>query len=213
MSSQLHNWIWIVLGSYLLGSIPFGLILARVLGGKDVRATGSGNIGAANVTRVAGTAAGVLTLLLDAAKGAFPVWLAARISNGQATWMMAACLAAITGHCFSVWLKFRGGKGVATGAGAFLFIAPLAAAAALCLFIIVVIIWRFSSLGSISAAAAMPLLVYLLWAPGYAPPPVISIGTFLAAVLIVARHQANLRRLLHGEEPRFTFNRKDRDPA
>jgi glycerol-3-phosphate acyltransferase PlsY len=208
MSSQLHNGIWIVLASYFLGSIPFGLILAKLLGGKDVRASGSGNIGAANVTRVAGTAAGVLTLLLDAAKGAFSVWLAARLSGGQATWMMAACLAAITGHCFSVWLKFRGGKGVATAAGAFLFLSPLAAAAALCLFIIVVLFWRFTSLGSILAAAAMPLLVYLLWAPGYAPPPVISIGTFLAALLIVVRHHANLRRLLRGEEPRFAFKRK-----
>jgi glycerol-3-phosphate acyltransferase PlsY len=211
MFSQFHHWIWIVPAGYLLGSIPFGLILGRLLGGKDVRAAGSGNIGAANVTRVAGIAAGVLTLLLDGAKGAFSVWLAAWVSGEQASGMMAAGLAAIAGHCFSPWLRFRGGKGVATAAGVFLMICPLAMGVAVILFILVVFFWRYVSLGSISAAAAMPMLVYFLWAPGHAPPPVVSFGTLLAAVLILVRHHANLRRLLQREEPRFVLRRKDPD--
>jgi len=213
MPSPLNHWISSLLAGYLFGSIPFGLILGKLLGRRDVRAAGSGNIGAANVTRVAGAAAGLLTLLLDAAKGAFPVWLAARISGDQASWMMAAALAAIVGHCFPIWLRFRGGKGVATAAGAFFVVCPMAAGAALLLYILVLLFWKYASLGSISAVAAMPLLVYVLWAPGHAPPPVVSFGTLLAAMLIVARHHANLRRLLRGEEPRFTFSRKDQGRA
>jgi len=210
MSPCFHHWLWALPVGYFLGSIPFGLILGKRLGQQDVREAGSGNIGAANVTRVAGAFAGVLTLALDAAKGALPVWLAARVSGNQAAWMMAAALAAIVGHCFSIWLGFRGGKGVATAAGAFLVICPAAAGLAILLFVVVVLFWRFTSLGSITAVAAMPLLVYLLWAPGHAPPLVVSFGTSLAALLIIERHRANLRRLLRGEEPRLTFARKNR---
>src|SRR5712692_4895638 len=112
--------------AYVLGSIPFGLLLSRVFGGGDVRKSGSGNIGATNVARVAGRLPGILTLLFDVAKGAAAVWLAGRVSNESATWMMIAALAALVGHCFPVWLKFRGGKGVATAAGAFLMLSPLA---------------------------------------------------------------------------------------
>src|SRR6266849_164111 len=103
--------------AYLLGSIPFGLLLSRLFGGGDVRKSGSGNIGATNVARVAGPLPGILTLLFDAAKGAAAVWLARRVSNASATWMIIAALAALVGHCFPVWLRFRGGKGVATAAG------------------------------------------------------------------------------------------------
>src|SRR5438270_6391080 len=103
-------------GAYLLGSIPFGLLVTRIFGGGDVRKAGSGNIGATNVSRVAGPVAGILTLLLDVAKGAAVVWIAARVSGESATWTMIAALAAIVGHCFPIWLKFRGGKGVATAA-------------------------------------------------------------------------------------------------
>ena len=210
VSTSIPLWSWIVPGSYLLGSIPFGLILGKVLGRRDVRAAGSGNIGAANVARVAGAGAGVLTLLLDGAKGAFPVWFAARASGENAAMMMAAALAAIAGHCFPIWLKFRGGKGVATAAGAFLVLSPAAMGCAALLFILVVFLWRIVSLASLAAAAAMPLLVYFLWAPHRAPPLIASLGTLLAAVLIFAKHSGNLRRLWRGEEPRFAFGRKDR---
>src|SRR6202521_122135 len=108
--------------AYLLGSIPFGLLLTKLFGGGDVRKAGSVNIGATNVARVAGPLPGILTLLLDAAKGAAAVWLAARFSNESAMWMMIAVLAVLLGHCFPIWLKFRGGKGVATAAGVFLML-------------------------------------------------------------------------------------------
>src|SRR5260370_21038796 len=112
----------LLLVSYLLGSMPFGLILARLFGGADVRKAGSGNIGATNVARVAGPAAGVLTLLLDAGKGTAAVWMAARLTQDDATWMMIGALAALVGHCFPIWLGFHGGKGVATASGIFLYL-------------------------------------------------------------------------------------------
>src|SRR5208282_5271236 len=112
--------------AYLLGSIPFGLLIAHVLGGKDVRKAGSGNIGATNVSRVAGPFAGVLTLVLDAAKGSVAVLTAARLTEDSATWMMLAGLLALLGHCYPLWLHFKGGKGVATAAGVFLVLSPLA---------------------------------------------------------------------------------------
>src|SRR6266849_1304533 len=151
--------------AYLLGSIPFGLLLAKLFGGADVRKAGSGNIGATNVARVAGPLAGVLTLVLDAGKGAGAVLLAERLSNDSATWMMIGAFAALLGHCFPVWLKFQGGKGVATAAGMFFVLSPRACIVAAALFLLVVIFWRYVSLGSVSAAAAMPLLIYFLWAP------------------------------------------------
>src|SRR5260370_13711723 len=138
--------------AYLLGSIPFGLLLSRLFGGGDVRQSGSGNIAATNVARVAGPLPGILTLLFDAAKGAAAVWLTARFSNENATWMIIAALAALFGHCFPVWLKFRGGKGVATAAGAFFMLNPLAPLGSVILFILVVVFWRFVLLGSIFAA-------------------------------------------------------------
>jgi glycerol-3-phosphate acyltransferase PlsY len=194
--------------AYLLGSIPFGLILAKLFGGKDVRKTGSGNIGATNVVRAAGLPAGILTLILDAAKGAVAVFLAAKLSNDSATWMMIAGLAALVGHCFPVWLKFKGGKGVATAAGVFLALCPIAFLGDVILFILIVLFWRLVSLGSIAAAAAMPLLLYFFWAPHHAPPLVITFGALAAALLIVYKHNGNLRRLVEGVEPRFTFSRK-----
>ena len=198
----------IPVGAYLLGSIPFGLLLARVFGGGDVRKSGSGNIGATNVARVAGTLPGILTLLLDTAKGAAAVWLAARISNDSASWMMIAALAALLGHCFPVWLKFRGGKGVATAAGAFLVLCPPALLGSIILFLLVVLFWRYVSLASISAAAAMPLLIYLLWAPHHAPPPIVTFGALAAAAIIVYKHDGNIQRLIQGEEPKFSFSKK-----
>lgn len=197
----------IPLAAYVLGSIPFGLILAKLFGRTDVRKGGSGNIGATNVARVVGPLAGILTLILDVAKGSAAVLLAARLSKDSATWMMIAALAALVGHCFPVWLKFKGGKGVATAAGMFLVLCPLAFLGSVILFVLVVTFWRYVSLGSISAAAAMPLLMYFFWAPRHAPPLVITFGSLAAAVLIVCKHAGNIRRLAQGVEPKFSFGK------
>lgn len=201
----------IPLFAYLLGSIPFGVLLTRAFGKGDVRNVGSGNIGATNVARAAGLFAGVLTLVLDAAKGAGAVLLAEKLSNDSATWMMIAAFAVLLGHCFPVWLKFKGGKGVATAAGIFLALSPLACLAAVVLFILVVIFWRYVSLGSVSAAAAMPLLIYFLWAPRHAPPPSVTLGTVATTLLIIYKHRGNLLRLLEGAEPKFSFSRNKGD--
>jgi acyl phosphate:glycerol-3-phosphate acyltransferase len=200
--------LWIPVAAYVLGSIPFGVLLTKLFGGGDVRAVGSGNIGATNVARAAGPLAGVLTLLFDVAKGAASVWLAARVSNESATWVTIAGVAALIGHCFPVWLGFRGGKGVATAAGVFGVLCPFALLGALVLFIVVFAFWHYVSLASISAAAAMPLLVYFLWAPGHAPPPVVTFGALAAAMLIVFKHDANIQRLVQREEPKFSFSKK-----
>lgn len=200
--------MWIPLAAYLLGSIPFGVLLTKMLGRGDVRKSGSGNIGAANVVRVAGPAAGILTLVLDAAKGAAAVLLAERYTNGSATWMTLAALAALVGHCFPVWLRFKGGKGVATALGVFTVLSPLAALAALTLFVLVVAYWRYVSLGSIFAAAAMPMLIYFLWAPPHAPPLIVTAGTFAASALIVWKHEANVQRLVQGGEPKLSFAKR-----
>ncbi len=198
--------------AYFLGSIPCGLILTKLAGGGDVRKVGSGNIGATNVARAAGPLAGVFTLVLDVAKGAAAVVLAERLSNGSATWMIIAAFTALIGHCFPVWLKFKGGKGVATAAGTFLVLSPAACLGAVLLFLLVVIVWRYVSLGSISAAAAMPLLIYFLWAPHHAPPLAITCGALAAALLIIYKHRGNLQRLVEGVEPKFSFS-KNKDAA
>jgi acyl phosphate:glycerol-3-phosphate acyltransferase len=197
----------LIVAAYFLGSIPFGLLLARLFGKADVRQAGSGNIGAANVTRVAGPVPGIFTLLLDTGKGALALWLAAHFSADNATSMMLAGIFALLGHCFPVWLRFRGGKGVATALGVFLALCSSAALSALAIFLIVVAIWRYVSLGSVAAAAAMPLLMYLLWAPPLAPPLVVTFGTLFATGLVIFNHRGNLQRLLDGTEPRFTFAR------
>lgn len=194
--------------AYLLGSIPFGLLFARLFGGGDIRKAGSGNIGATNVARVAGPLPGILTLIFDAAKGAIAVWLAARLSSESATWMIIAAVAALIGHCFPVWLNFRGGKGVATAAGAFLMLSPLALLGSVILFVLVVAFWRYVSLASICAAASTPLLIYFLWAPHHAPPLAVTFGALAAALLIVFKHDANIQRLVQGEEPKFSFSKK-----
>src|SRR5262250_2995606 len=177
--------LFLIAMAYLLGSIPFGLMLTKIFGGKDVRKSGSGNIGATNVARIVGPAAGILTLLLDTAKGAAAVWLAGRYTEQNAAAIMLAGIAALLGHCFPAWLKFKGGKGVATALGVFVMLSPLAALGGVLFFLIVVLVWRYVSLGSVSAAAAMPLLVYFLWALGHAPPLVVIFGTLFAAGLVI----------------------------
>ena len=202
-------WGLIALG-YLLGSIPFGYLLVRATGGGDIRFQGSGNIGATNVARTSGWSVGVATLLLDAAKGFFAVWLAGHLSAGNVRAMMYAGLAAILGHMFPIWLRFAGGKGVASALGVFLAMCWPAVAAAVVLFLLVAFFWRYISLASISAAAALPLLVYLLYAPGHAPPTPVSLSTLVAAAMVIVKHRDNIERLLAGTEPRFTMNHKKR---
>ena len=206
------TFISIPIGAYFLGSIPFGLLLGKLFGGRDVRSAGSGNIGATNVARVAGPVAGILTLLLDAAKGALAVYLAGRLSEQSSTWMMIAGLCTLVGHCYPIWLGFRGGKGVATAAGVFLVLSPLSFLGAVILFVLVVLYWRFVSLGSISAAAAMPLLIYFFWAPHHAPPYAVTFGSLAAALLIVYKHDANIQRMVQGDEPKFSFSKKQDSP-
>jgi glycerol-3-phosphate acyltransferase PlsY len=135
MMPTIASHFWIPLVAYMLGSLPFGLWLAKLFGGTDIREQGSGNIGASNVTRVVGPLPGILTLILDATKGAFAVWLAGRFMQRSDIWMMAAGLCALMGHCFPIWLKFKGGKGVATALGVFLVICPLAALCRLALLV------------------------------------------------------------------------------
>ncbi len=194
--------------AYLLGSIPFGLLLAKIFGRTDVRKAGSGNIGATNVLRVAGPAAGILTLLFDAGKGWLAVWIASRLMHGSSSMVIAAGFLALVGHCFPVWLRFRGGKGVATAAGIFLALCPEALLAALMLFALVVWYSRYVSLGSLVAAAAIPLLVYLLWAPHFAPPIIVTLGSIAIALLVSYQHRANIGRLMRGEEPPLSVSKK-----
>src|SRR2546428_12049546 len=179
--------------AYLLGSIPFGLLLAKLFGRGDVRKAGSGNIGATNVAGVVGPLAGVLTLVFDTAKGTAAVWLAGRVTSESATWMMIAAFAVLLGHCFPVWLKFKGGKGVAAALGVFLALCPLAAVSALLLFVLCVAYWRYVSLGSVAAAAAVPLLISFFLAPGPAPPIVIDFGTPAGALLRHFKHFRAMR--------------------
>jgi glycerol-3-phosphate acyltransferase PlsY len=204
--------MWIPFAAYLLGSIPFGWILARLFGVADIRAAGSGNIGATNVSRVAGPIAGIVTLALDAAKGAAAVPMAGHFSHASATWTMAAGLCALIGHCYPIWLKFHGGKGVATAAGVFGALCWPALLGALAIFVLVVLAWRFVSLGSLAAAASIPLLMYFLWAPHaaphLAPPLTVTFGTLAASLLVVYKHDANIQRLVEGTEPRFSYGKR-----
>ena len=194
--------------AYLLGSIPFGLILAKLFGGTDVRKAGSGNIGATNVARVAGPLAGVLTLLLDAAKGYAAVGVASRATHGGTNAVVLAGLFALLGHCFPIWLKFRGGKGVATAAGLFLALCPWALAAALLVFALVVSVSRLVSLASLASAASLPLLVYLLWTPHFVPPAIVTFGSLAMSAVVIWQHRGNIGRLARGEEPKFSLRKK-----
>jgi len=189
--------------SYLLGSIPFGYLLVRIFRGEDVRASGSGNIGATNVSRKS-PALGILTLVLDAVKGTVAVWTAYAVAPTYPSMSLAA-LCAVLGHMFPVWLKFRGGKGVATGLGSFIVIAPKAVLVAVGIFIAVVAVFRYVSLGSIVAVAFFPLLVYEMHAYGSAPMALVLMAA--SSLLIIARHQQNIRRLLAGTENRIGAKR------
>jgi glycerol-3-phosphate acyltransferase PlsY len=206
----LNTYWWVPVAAYAIGSVPFGYLIMRRAGQGDIRSVGSGNVGATNVARAAGMGAGALTFLLDAAKGALAVWLAARIADGSANWMMAAALGAMLGHIYPVWLAGRGGRGVSTGVGAFLLICWPAVTAAIIIWLMVMTVSRYVSLASIMAAASLPLLMYFLYAPGHAPSYVVSGGTTAASLMIILKHRANIARLMNGTENRFTFHRSPR---
>ena len=193
----------IAIASYLLGSVPSGYLLVRIFRGEDVRKTGSGNIGATNVSRRS-PALGAATLLLDAAKGFAAVALARRLHPGDTLFLSAAALFAIAGHIFPVWLGWRGGKGVATALGAFLCMAPRPVLLMVTVFVVVVAIFRYVSLGSMVAALCFPLFVIVL--EHYRGSPALLIAA--ACALIVARHHENIRRLLDGRENKFSLGRK-----
>ena len=196
--------LWLIpVVAYFLGSIPFGYLIVKLSRGRDVRESGSGNIGATNVARVAGRGAGLVTLLLDAAKGYFAVWLAMHWFHANIRWTMAAAVLAVAGHMFSCWLRFRGGKGVATGLGVFLPISWQAMAAALVLWLIVLAFWRYVSLASVAAAAALPFLVYAFYAPHHAPPIAVSVSSTVVAALIILKHAQNIQRLIAGKESKL----------
>jgi glycerol-3-phosphate acyltransferase PlsY len=186
----------VVIVAYLIGSIPFGYLIVRGKIGADIRQTGSGGTGATNVSRRAGKVAGVLTLVLDALKGSAAV-LIAELTHSD--WIIAAAaIAVLVGHIFPVWLGFRGGKGVATGAGVFLVLAPVELLCAGVLFLAVVFFTRYVSLGSIVAAATIPLFV---WLQNDSRP--LLIAAILGALLIVFAHRGNIGRLAHGTEARI----------
>lgn len=186
----------VVLG-YVVGSLPFAYLLASGLRGIDLRRVGSGNVGAANVHRSAGLPLAILVVGLDVAKGAGSVILASRFDSGPVA-PVAAGLAAVAGHVYPIWLRFRGGKGVATACGVFATLAPVATAIAACVFVLIVAVSRYVSLGSMVAAAALPPLAWLT----NAPMPVTA-GSIATGVLILARHRANASRLHQGLEPRL----------
>jgi glycerol-3-phosphate acyltransferase PlsY len=182
--------------AYLIGSIPFGYLIVRWQKGIDVRSTGSGGTGATNVMRNLGIAGFIATFILDVGKGILAVMLAGRLTAGDPKWIAASSVAAILGHCFPVWLKFRGGKGVATGVGVFVALAPFQVALVLVIFAVIVAIWRYVSLGSIIATAALPVLIQLMKHP---PLPIV-LGATGAALIIIAMHHANISRLVRGTE-------------
>ncbi len=185
-----------LLAAYLIGGVPFGYFLVRWRTGSDVRSLGSGNIGATNVLRTTGRALGFVTLLLDVAKGFAAVWLASWLTQGSPLWTSAAALAVMAGHAFPVFLRFQGGKAVASFIGAYLYLAPLPLVCVLVVFVAVVAYSRFISLGSVIAAGSFPFAVWLI----LHPPAPVTVSAIAAGAFIVYRHKANIERLRAGTE-------------
>ncbi len=191
------TFVLMLIAAYLVGAIPTGVVLTRLIGAEDVRKSGSGNIGATNVYRVAGKGVGVATLAGDILKGLLPVVVALYLAGSNLQVASVAC-AAFFGHCYPVYLGFRGGKGVATALGIFLVLSPKAVAIAGALFVVLVWKWRYISLGSICAAASIPLLVQV-----FEGRIELTVATLLIAGMVIWRHRSNIQRLVNGTENRF----------
>ncbi|MDX2493467.1 MAG: glycerol-3-phosphate 1-O-acyltransferase PlsY [Desulfuromusa sp.] len=190
----------LILAAYLIGAIPTGVILTRLVGGEDIRSAGSGNIGATNVYRVAGPKLGVITLIGDCLKGVIPLLIAQQGFNLAEYGIALVALAAFIGHCYPVYLGFKGGKGVATALGIFLVLSPLSVLSVLIIFVFTLWKWRYISLASISAAAIIPLLV-LLFEGSFA----LFLTTLIIAALVIWKHRENIERLRGGTENRFNL--------
>jgi len=188
----------LVVLAYFVGSIPCAYIFVRYVTGRDVRTEGSGNVGATNALRSAGWKVGVSVTILDTAKGSLAVW-AMMVFNPESAWLAASMLAVVAGHCFPPWLLFRGGKGVATGLGAFLVIAPVSALAAVGVWIVMLAVFRWVSLASMTATASFPVLIQLIDRPDW----ITLASVAAAAILIILRHHSNIRNLVSGDEPRL----------
>jgi glycerol-3-phosphate acyltransferase PlsY len=204
--SQQPYWIFIAatLVAYLLGGLPFGYWFVRFSLGRDIRTMGSGNIGATNVHRSAGKKAGLIVLLLDVLKGFLALWLAAWLTHGSALGLGLATVAVMLGHCYPVFLGFKGGKAVACFVGAALYLAPFAVVAMLLIFVAIVALSKYISLASILCALLFPVVYWVL----YHPAPELLIATAAAALLIVYRHKANIGRLRAGTESHFSLKGK-----
>ncbi len=191
---------FLVLAGYLIGAIPTGVILTRLAGGEDIRNAGSGNIGATNVYRVAGRKLGVITLIGDCLKGAVPTLLAQQTFNLSETGVALVALAAFIGHCYPVYLGFKGGKGVATALGIFLVLSPLSVLCILGVFVLILWKWRYISLASISSAASIPPLVLL-----FERSLPLFVATLLIAAIVIWRHKGNIELLRRGTENKFNL--------
>ncbi len=190
----------LTISAYLFGAIPTGLLLTRLFGKEDIRKAGSGNIGATNVYRVAGRTLGIVTLIGDCLKGVIPVVIAQQVFDLTGTSLGLVALAAFVGHCFPIYLGFKGGKGVATALGIFLVLSPLAVLTVLVVFALFLWRWRYISLASIAAATAIAPAVYLTTGS----LPILTV-TLVIATLVIWRHKGNIERLRNGTENRFNF--------
>jgi glycerol-3-phosphate acyltransferase PlsY len=195
-----------LVAAYLIGGIPFGYLVVKWKTGADVRSSGSGNIGATNVLRTTGRAAGIVTLLLDIAKGAAAVWLMDKVTGGNIHWMSAAAVAVMAGHAFPIFLKFHGGKAVASFIGAYLYLAPLPLLAVLIVWMGAVAYTRQVSLGSILAAGTFPLAVWLLMQP----PLSLEAASIVSGGFVIYRHRANIARIRAGTEHVLSFGSRKR---
>ena len=196
----MNPWLLSIPIAYLLGSIPFGYLLVKIFRHEDIRATGSGNIGATNVARSGAKGLGIATLLLDLGKAFVAVKIAQHLAPSDYDLAIVAAVAAILGHVFPVWLGFRGGKGVASALGVFLALTPAAAACTFAVFLVIVLITRYVSLASIVGSATFPLFgLYFV----HQRTPIVIAGFLFIPILIIVKHHQNIRRLIAGTESRF----------
>jgi acyl phosphate:glycerol-3-phosphate acyltransferase len=196
----MNPWLISIPLAYLLGSIPFGYLLVKIFRHQDIRTTGSGNIGATNVARSGAKGLGIATLLLDCGKAFLAVKIAQLLAPGNYDLAVVAAVAAILGHVFPVWLRFRGGKGVASALGVFLALSPAAAGCTFAVFLVVFLITRYVSLSSIVGSAFFPLFG-LYFVP--VRTPIVIAGFFFISTLVIVKHRENIARLLNGTESRF----------